>query len=304
MTPLQSSAGPQGLTYVRLAALPQGRRILLRLSGADVRRFLQGILSADVEAARPGHALPAAILTVKGKLVTEAIVLACADGSLHLALPADTADEAIALLDRHIIMDDVALERAEDVEFAMVWSGPVAGEGVECLTTQYPGPGFLVFGRPAAVTAALAGATEAPSGEWDRRRIEAGVPAWGREITPGTFPPEVGFVTAVSYDKGCFMGQEPLARIHARGQVNRVLVRVHTETCPEGPVELAAPDRPQAGRATTWAPDAAGGASGLAVVHRSAATPGTVLTGEGVGAVEVRSGPLGDDLREKTKLSR
>ena len=41
-----------------------------------------------------------------------------------------------------------------------------------------------------------------------------------------TFPPEVGFVAAVSYDKGCYMGQEPLARIHARGQVNRVLVQV------------------------------------------------------------------------------
>jgi folate-binding protein YgfZ len=268
---------------------------LLRLSGADVRRFLQGILSADVEAARPGHAVPAAILTVKGKLVTEAIVLACADGSLHLALPAEAADEAIALLDRHIIMDDVALERDDDVEFVMVWPEPLAGAGVECLATQYPGPGWLVFGAPAAVTAALANASEVSPGAWDERRIEAAAPAWGREITPGTFPPEVGFVAAVSYDKGCFMGQEPLARIHARGQVNRVLVRVHAGTCPEGPVDLAASDRPQAGHAATWAPDPAGGAHGLAIVHRSAATPGALLTAEGIGQVEVRSGPLGDD---------
>ncbi|WAS99158.1 CAF17-like 4Fe-4S cluster assembly/insertion protein YgfZ [Nannocystis punicea] len=268
---------------------------MLRLSGADVRRFLQGILSADVEAAQPGHAVPAAILTVKGKLVTEAIVLACADGSLHLALPAEAADEAIALLDRHIIMDDVALARADDVEFVMVWPEPLAGAGVECLATQYPGPGWLVFGAPAAVTAALANASEASPGAWDERRIEAAAPAWGREITPGTFPPEVGFVAAVSYDKGCFMGQEPLARIHARGQVNRVLVRVHAGTCPEGPVDLAAPDRPQAGHAATWAADPAGGAHGLAIVHRSAATPGALLTAAGIGQVEVRSGPLGDD---------
>ena len=295
VTPLQSSAGPQGLTFVRLAALPHGRRILLRLSGADVRRFLQGILSADVEAAEPGHALPAAILTVKGKLVTEAILLACGDGSLHLALPAEAADEAIALLDRHIIMDDVALARAEDVEFAMVWPEPLAAAGVECLATQYPGPGWLVFGAPAALAAALASAAEATPATWDARRIEAAAPGWGREITPGTFPPEVGFVAAVSYDKGCFMGQEPLARIHARGQVNRVLVRVHAGTCPEGPVELAAPDRPQAGHAATWAPDPSGGARGLAVVHRSAASPGTVLSAAGIGPVEVRSGPLGDD---------
>jgi folate-binding protein YgfZ len=286
---------PDSPEFVRLAALPHGRRILLRLAGADVRRFLQGILTADVDAARPGTAAPAGILTVKGKLIAEVIVLACADGSLHLALPAEVADEAIALLDRHIIMDDVALSRDDDVEFVMTWSEAVAGPGIERLATSYPVPGTLVFGASAAVAAALHGATEVDAEAYDRRRVEAGTPAWGLEITAGTFPPEVGFVSAVSYSKGCFMGQEPLARIHARGQVNRVMVRVHAETCPEGPVELAAPDRPQAGRAATWARDPAGGAVGLAIVHRSAAAPGTVLTAEGLGPVEVRSGPLGDD---------
>ncbi len=282
------------LRFVRLASLPAGRRVLLRLAGADVRRFLQGILSADVEVLRPGQAAPAAILTVKGKIVAEAIVLDCADGGLHLALPADAADEVIALLDRHIIMDDVTLARDDAAEFAVAWPGPVAGAGIEVLETRHPGPGVLVFGAPEALAAALAGAAEASPVEWDTRRIEAGAPAWGREITAGTFPPEVGFVAAVSYDKGCFMGQEPLARIHARGQVNRVLVRVRAGTCPKDPVDLAAPERPQVGRWTTWAPDGAG-AIGLAVVHRSAAAPGTILSGEGVGAVEVTSGPLGDD---------
>ena len=282
------------LRFVRLASLPHGRRVLLRLAGADVRRFLQGILTADVEVARPGQAVPAAILTVKGKIIAEAIVLGCADGSLHLALPADAADEVIALLDRHIIMDDVTLERDDAAEFAIAWPGPLAGPGIEALETIHPGPGVLLFGAPEAVAAALAGAEEVGPEGWDARRIEAGAPAWGREIAAGVFPPEVGFVAAVSYDKGCFMGQEPLARIHARGQVNRVLVRVRGGTCPKEPVDLAAPERPQAGRWTTWAADGSG-AIGLAIVHRSAAAPGTVLTGEAVGAVEVTSGPLGDD---------
>lgn len=281
--------------FVRLAALPHGRRVLLRLAGADVRRFLQGILSADVAAVRPGQAQPAAILTVKGKIVAEVIVLGCADGSLHLAVPAEAADEIGGLLDRHIIMDDVTLARDDAAEFAVAWPGPVAGAGVEGLETRHPGPGVLLFGAPAALAAALAGLEEVSAAEWDARRIEAAAPAWGHEITPGVFPPEVGFVAAVSYDKGCFMGQEPLARIHARGQVNRVLVRVRAGTCPQGPVDLAAPDRPQAGRWTTWAPEAGGGAIGLAIVHRSAATPGTTLAAEGIGAVEVTSGPLGDD---------
>jgi hypothetical protein len=282
------------LQFVRLAALPHGRRVLVRLAGADVRRFLQGILTTDVDGVAPGQARPAAILTVKGKIVTEVIVLGRADGSLDLAIPADVADEAIALLDRHIIMDDVTLTRDDAAEFALTWPEPAAGPGVESFQAIHPAPGHLTVGTAEALAQALAGGQEVDEAAWELRRIEAGTPAWGREVSAGVFPPEVGFVAAVSYDKGCFMGQEPLARIHARGQVNRVLVRVSAQTCPQGPVELAAPDRAQAGRWTSWAASE-GGAVGLAIVHRSAAVPGTRLTGEGIGEVLVTSGPLGDD---------
>ena len=65
---------------VRLASLAHQDRRLIRFAGADLRRFLQGLLSADIDALRPGHACPSAILTVKGKLVSEAIVLCAADG--------------------------------------------------------------------------------------------------------------------------------------------------------------------------------------------------------------------------------
>lgn len=283
------------LRFVRLAALPHGRRVLVRLAGADVRRFLQGILTTDVEAVAPGQARPAAILTVKGKIVAEVIVLGRADGSLDLAIPAEVADEAIALLDRHIIMDDVTLTRDDAAEFVVSWPEPAVGPAVESFQTSYPAPGHVTVGPAEAVAAALAAGQEAEPGAWERRRIEAGVPAWGREITPGVFPPEVGFAAAVSYDKGCFMGQEPLARIHARGQVNRVMVRVSAGTCPQEQVDLAAPERPQAGRLTSWASVEEGGAIGLAIVHRSAAVPETRLTAAGIGEVVVTSGPLGDD---------
>lgn len=281
--------------FVRLHALPHGRRVLLRFTGADVRRFLQGVLSADVDAVLPGRAGPAALLTVKGKLVSEAIVLVGADGAVALAVPAEVADAVASLLERHIIMDDVVLARDDAAVFALVWPALAAGApGVELYATSYPAPGTLVVGPEEALTPALAGCVERDPSAWDRLRISAGLPAWGREVVPDSFPPEVGFVAAVSYDKGCYMGQEPLARIHARGQVNRVMVRVRAETCPSGPVDLAAPERPAAGRWTTWAPEGEG-ALGLAIVHRSAARPGTLLQAPEVGAVEVISGPLGDD---------
>ncbi len=280
---------------VRLAALPHQDRRLLRFAGADVSRFLQGLLSADVNKLRPGHAQAAAILTVKGKLVSDAIVLCDADESIALAVPAEIAEPVLALIDRHIIMDDVQVSLDEGQRFALVWpESAAAGEGVTSYATRHPAPGCLWVGEEAVLTAALRGLAVADENAWNLHRIAAAAPAWGHEITADVFPPEVGFVTAISYDKGCYMGQEPLARIHARGQVNRVLVQVRAATVPAGPLTLVAPDRPVAGRWTTWASDTAG-AVGLAIVHRSLASIGTTLTAEGLGVVEVCSGPQGDD---------
>jgi folate-binding protein YgfZ len=281
--------------FVRLDELPHHDRRLLRLAGADVRRFLQGVLSADVHAVRPLHAAPAALLTVKGKLIAEALVLCGEDEAVALAVPAELAAEVLSLLERHIIMDDVSVHLAEAIRFALVWPDPgTHADGVARYATHHPAPGVLLVGEDAALRAATAGLEPADANGWHLHRIAAATPAWGHEIAADTFPPEVGFVTAVSYDKGCYMGQEPLARIHARGQVNRVMVQLKAPALPPGPTTLAAPDRPQAGRWTSWAVGPHG-VVGLAVVHRSCARPGVVLTAEGVGDVEVSSGPLGDD---------
>lgn len=281
--------------FVRLETLAHQDRRLLRFTGADVGRFLQGVLSADVQQLRAGHGQAAAILTVKGKIVSDAIVLCGGDGTIALAVPAEIADAVLSLIDRHIIMDDVQVSLDEAQRFALVWpEGPDAAPGVQRFVTRHPAPGVLLVGEAAALASALAGVPEAQPDAYTLHRIAAAAPAWGHEITADAFPPEVGFVAAVSYEKGCYMGQEPLARIHARGQVNRVLVQVGAARLPAGPLELAAPERPQAGRWTSWAssPD---GAVGLAIVHRSVAKPGTVLRAEEVGAVEVCSGPMGDD---------
>ena len=137
------------------------------------------------------------------------------------------------------------------------------------------------------MASALAGVERADDDALTQHRIDTATPAWGYELQAGFFPPEVGFTYGVSYDKGCFMGQEPLARIHARGQVNRVMVRVETAA---GPSALSHPDRAEAGRLTSVA-----GGRGLAIVRRELAAEGTVLQAAEGGAVKVISGPLGDD---------
>lgn len=270
--------------------LPHQPRKVLRLHGPDTVRFLQGTVSADVHAAKSGVAVAATLLTVKAKIVSELVLLVHDDATIDLVIPADTFQAVESHLDRHIIMDQVELERREETCVAVVWGDtlpdPSAGLRWAC---RHPVQGQLLVGTQEEVAAALSEVTPADAAAFASHRIEVGEPAWGFEIRPDFFPPEVGFVGAVSYDKGCYLGQEPLARIHARGQVNRVMVRVRVEGAPQLPCPLAHAERAEAGTLTTVAGD-----RGLAVVRRSFAEEGQTMTGNGAEVI-VTSGPLGDD---------
>lgn len=290
--------GSSAAHWAPLWQLPGQGRTLLRLQGQDVERFLQGILTCDIGDLEPDGAVPGAILTVKGKLVSEVIVLPrdSSEQGIDLLVPTDVVDGIQANLDRHIIMDDVTVERDETARTALVWpaeAAPKPGSELRAFAAVHPGPGTLIVGTESALEAALGGLTRADEAAFTRHRIEAGAPAWGHEVVADRFPPEVGYAGAVSYTKGCYMGQEPLARIHARGQVNWVLVRVKSDAAVPPATALSAEGRDDAGRVTSAASDGSG-MVGLAVVHRSAAAPGTGLK-SGAGDVEVVSGPLGDD---------
>jgi tRNA-modifying protein YgfZ len=288
--------------YTRLDALASQTRSRIRLTGPDAARFLHGTVTADIEGLDPGQATAAGLLTVKGKLVSDMVVLRPSDEGLDLLVPEDLAESVAERLEQHIIMDEVEVEGPQRVALALVWtedgSIPDAPPGVESYPVRHPAPGRLVVGEAEAIGGALHGVTEADAEAFDEHRVNTASPAWGRELAPDHFPPEVGYVHAVSYDKGCYLGQEPLARIHARGQVNRVMVRVEADRVPTdpGPIELSHETRADAGRWTTIvARD--GKAHGLAIVRRSLATPGTVVSTKGTETVSVRivSAPLGDD---------
>ncbi|MEM6290301.1 MAG: hypothetical protein AAGA54_03520 [Myxococcota bacterium] len=272
---------------VLLGDVPHQARGVLRLHGPDTTRFLQGTLSANLVPAPQGQAVPATLLTVKAKIISELIVLIHDENTIDLLVPADTLDAVAEHLDRHIIMDEVEVSRRDDAVVAALW-----GEGAVAAgrwASVHPISGALVVGSAVEVEAVLADATRVDAAAFTAHRVEHGIAGWGHEVQPNFFPPEVGFVGAVSYDKGCYLGQEPLARIHARGQVNRVMVQVDLSEGLQAPRTLAHPDRAQAGTLTTVA-----GARGLAIVRRSFAEAGTALSVEG-GTVTVTSGPLGDD---------
>jgi folate-binding protein YgfZ len=124
-------------------------------------------------------------------------------------------------------------------------------------------------------------------------RVEAGAPRFGAEFGPDHFPQETGLEDAVSYTKGCYLGQEVIARIHYRGGVNRRLCGLEFGGAPPlAGTELGFEGRPAGTIGTAlWSPTL-GRAVGLALLHRRAAATGTLLAVATGGVATVRDLPL------------
>lgn len=195
---------------VRYAA-PGWRRF--SFNGPDRKRFLNGQLTADVLAMKPGDRRPALLLTPKGKL----------RAVLELS---DLGEELVALAD-----PGSAAHLAEDLEKKLVLS--------QTAMKELPGPvwrddgGWGFGGEPGG-----------PGLEdW---LTENGVPLYGRDVDENTLPQEAGFDAALCFTKGCYMGQETVSRIHHLGHVNRKLVPLKLEGEPSAEVRVTSRSRDRA----------------------------------------------------------
>jgi tRNA-modifying protein YgfZ len=193
-----------------------GQRTRVRLTGADRLRYLNGQLSNDLRRLVPGEAIPALLLTAKGKLCADVFVwidgeslIVEADVSLEEALP--------ARLERYAVSDDVTFELlGPDTERCHVFGSVSAGK--DGLRIRRLGvEGVDVASAPTELR-------KAERDEVELLRIERGLPRWGSELSEDTLPQEVGLdQTAVDFNKGCYVGQEVVSRIHSVGRVNRHL---------------------------------------------------------------------------------
>jgi folate-binding protein YgfZ len=236
---------------------------MLRVTGADRQRFLQGMLTNDVANLAEGGWLRAATLNVKGRV--QAIVDAVREGeSFLLVTEAATIEKLHALLDRHAIADDVAFERTTRA-CHRVWESPAS------VWTAPP-----VFAPP-----------EAPSSEAEVevRRVEGGLPRYGVDVSEDHFPFEANLDAAISYVKGCYIGQEVVARAHARGHANKRLVGLRLAAPVEAGAPIASAARPDAGKITSAVVSPDFGPIALGYVHRSSWEAGTEVTVGGVGGV-------------------
>ncbi|HET7568125.1 MAG TPA: hypothetical protein VFJ91_09055 [Gaiellaceae bacterium] len=195
-------------------------RAFVGVAGPDAGDYLQRMLSNDVAALAVGGACPALLLTAKGRVIAPLVVWRRGDEDFLLLTEPELGEVVAAQLLRMRLRARCEVG-PEEHESLLVFGGE------DGIATDFAGARELLdSGIEPTLTAA----------ELELRRIEAGVPRWGAEIDERILPAEAGLDrTHISFSKGCYPGQEPVARLHFRGHPNRELRVVELDEDP--PVE-------------------------------------------------------------------
>ena len=248
----------------------QADTAVVRVTGEDAAAFLQGQCSADLRDAPLADAL---WLNRKGRVLAHTVVAKEADGSYLLLCPHLAAAELIAVVTANVIADDViATDETSAWRRYVGWGAEPAILGAKLFATRRFG---VAAWDVLAPLAAAAPGEPASLGELDAPRIAAGVPAVPADCGASEFPQECGLDAWVSHSKGCYLGQEVMARIQSMGSLRRVLRRV------SGPVSVGQELKTPQGKVAGVVRSAAG-TVGLALV--------SVDLAEGAVVGEVRIG--------------
>jgi folate-binding protein YgfZ len=197
-------------------------RAYVRVSGPDAGDYLQRMVSNDVESLEVGGACPALLLTAKARVIAPLVVWRRGDEDFLLLTEPELGEAVRGLLTRMRLRARCEIEPEQHASVLVF-----GGEGIQ---TDFPG-------AVEALDSPLAPTLDDDAVEL--RRIEAGAPRWGREIDDRILPAEAGLdETHVSFTKGCYPGQEPVARLHYRGHPNRRLRVLELDAVPAGETEL------------------------------------------------------------------
>jgi folate-binding protein YgfZ len=183
-------------------------RDFVRVAGSDAADYLQRMVSNDVEVLAVGEACPALLLTAKARVIAPLVVWRRGEEDFLVLTEPGLGDRVRDELLRLRFRAKCEVE-AEEHESVLVFGG------TEGFVTDWPGAREVLDSdlEPTLGEAEL-----------ELRRIEAGVPRWGHEIDDKILPAEAGLdATHISFSKGCYPGQEPIARLHYRGHANREL---------------------------------------------------------------------------------
>jgi folate-binding protein YgfZ len=312
------SAAAYDATRHRAAFLDRTHRGRMVVSGTERASYLQGLLTNDIVALQAGQGCYTAYLTAQGRMIADLYAYELGD-VLLLTMAGAVKDAVMAKLDQFIFSEDVQLGDVTDTfaqlaivgpDAASIVGGIVRGVSGDALRTmpehgnargEWDGgaaivtritdagePGFDLFVEQAqagALQAALraAGAAELDEATAEAVRIEAGMPLFGRDMDEETIPLEAGIEKrAISFSKGCYVGQEVIIRVLHRGhgRVVRKLVglTLDGDRVPDAGAAIRSGDR-EIGRVTSaTASPALARPIALAYVHRDFLEPGTTVS--------------------------
>lgn len=250
--------------------VPEPTRAGIVVRGKDRLSWLNGLVTCDLAKLGPGDGAYGLLVEKKGRIQTDLYVVPASDparASVVLAVPQDLREGLVTTLDHYLIMEDAEL-LTEDLAF-FVAHGPRAVELSEVASTvdgsyvgrvDVLGRGGLAIAVPASQKASAEtrlaeevsrlGGAVADEAAWDAVRIERGLPRFGSEFDATLYPQEASLEKlAVSFSKGCYLGQEVVYMLENRGHVKRKLV----------PLDIEAPAPPAVGtQVSTPAGDAVG----------------------------------------------
>jgi len=253
-------------------------RAKFKFTGQDRVRYLNGQTTNDVRSLRPGQAQHSCVCNTKARMDAEIHLAATAD-ALWVDADATLSDSLGLRFEKYIIADDVLLENvsASWNLYHVIGAEPAAAAASMSFPSNRFGlPGYDLW---------IPGDNEAPTcaspETVELLRIRQGIPLWGRDMTPDHLPPEAGLEPdAISYSKGCYIGQEIIARLKSVGQVARRLVQLSGDGAL--PATLPMPcfaDGVEVGQATSAALDPeTGRLFVLAMIKRNHSQPGCSLT--------------------------
>lgn len=215
-------------------------RAAIVVTGKDRSRWLNGMVTCDVSKLASGNAAYGLLVEKKGRIQADFYMVAT-DDALVLAVPNDHREAIFATLDHHLIMEDAELTTPElawfyasgpgALELARSGGAKVAGE----LDLLGAGGGAVIATEDASAFTDLGDAST-----FDALRIERGLPRFGAEFDATFYPQEANLEKlAVSFDKGCYLGQEVVYMLENRGHVKKKLVPLDIEG--DAPAAAAAP---------------------------------------------------------------
>ncbi|MDE3178633.1 MAG: aminomethyltransferase family protein [Acidobacteriota bacterium] len=314
---VRESAGLFDLTF----------RTIVSAKGGDRARFLHNMVTNDVKGLTPGGGVYANVLDVKGHILAD-LRIYCDQDQFLLATDADLVEKVLATLSRYNIGGRVPLERLSLAALSL--QGPKAGEILSGIVgASLPGPeelthavfnfknepvrvirygftgetGFELWASPAGAqlfrqavldAGRSGGVTPCGSAALETLRIEAGIPVYGNDLAEDTLPLEAGLLNALSFNKGCYIGQEIVERARSRGRVNWKLVGmfVGSSEFPPAGAKLLREGKPLGEVTSACVSPTLGRTIAMGYVRREVSEPGNLLALESGPEVEITALPF------------